>query len=259
MTDAGVDARFEGRLGAFRLDASLQTTAAGITTITGPSGSGKTTLLRCVAGLERLPGRLSVGGEVWQDVRIFKPAHQRAVGMVFQEASLFAHLSVRDNLLYGAKRAPKPHAIGLDETIDLLGLGPVMARGPQRLSAGERQRVAIGRALLSQPRLLLMDEPVANLDPSSRAEVLSYLEQLHAALMIPVIYVTHDEAEARRLSDRRLVMRGGQIAPQTPEDPEALEVLRREVDAMSREALKILAMETLKSRLKSSGNFTDII
>ena len=208
-----IEARFSGRLGDFSLDAEINAPAAGVTVLFGPSGCGKTTLLRCVAGLERLPGRLVVEGEVWQDEVRFLPAHQRPVGYVFQEASLLAHLSVRRNLLFGFQRTRDEQRINLDQVVALLGLEHLLERGVARLSGGERQRVAIGRALLSQPRLLLMDEPLASLDRARKAEVLPYLERLHGDLAIPILYVTHDPAEAARLGDRQITLSEGRTGP----------------------------------------------
>jgi molybdate transport system ATP-binding protein len=209
-----IEARFAGRLGAFGLDAAFTVPAQGITAIAGPSGCGKTTLLRCIAGLARMPGRLWVAGEVWQDRGCFLRPHQRAVGYVFQEASLLANLSVRDNLLFGFRRSKDRSKIAFDDVVSLLGAGPLLGRSTQRLSGGERQRVAIGRALLSQPHLLLMDEPLSSLDTDSKAEILPYLERLPRALAIPVLYVSHDPSEIARLADRVLLMRDGRIAPQ---------------------------------------------
>lgn len=205
-----IEGCFEGRLGGFSLDAAFAAPAVGVTALYGPSGSGKTTLLRCIAGLERLAGRLEVAGQVWQDGRLFLPPHKRPVGYVFQEPSLLAHLSVRGNLLYGFKRATD-RRIGLDEVVQLLGLGPLMDRSTGKLSGGERQRVAIARALLAQPRLLLLDEPLASLDAASKAEIMPYLDQLHRTLAIPMIYVSHEPAEILRLADRLLLMKAGRI------------------------------------------------
>ena len=207
---SGLSARFTGRLGVFDLDAALEAPLQGVTALVGPSGSGKTTILRCIAGLERLKGRLSVAGEVWQDDSQFLPAWRRPVGYVFQEASLFAHLPVRGNLLYGLKRA-RPGAITLADVTELLGLAPLLDRSTGRLSGGERQRVAIGRALLSQPKLLLMDEPLSGLDRAAKAEILPYLERLATANTLPMIYVSHDEAEVKRLSDRAIHIRDGRV------------------------------------------------
>ena len=212
MTAPPVEGRFTGRVGGFRLAAEFVLPPAGVTALSGPSGSGKTTLLRCIAGLTRLPGRLVVEGDVWQDERTFRTAHQRPVGMVFQEPSLLPHLSVKGNLLYGARRAPT-RAISLDDTVDLLGLSALLARSTANLSGGERQRVALGRALLSQPRLLLMDEPLSSLDAAAKSEILPYLGRLHAALALPTLYVSHDAQEIARLADHVLVMRDGAITP----------------------------------------------
>jgi molybdate transport system ATP-binding protein len=213
-----IEAAFDGRLGAFRLQASFTVPAAGVTVLFGPSGCGKTTLLRCLAGLTRLPGRLSVAGEVWQDARRFVPTHRRPIGYVFQEASLFPHLSVRRNLAFGAKRTGGVDPGEFDRVVALLDLGRLLERGAGALSGGERQRVAIGRALLSRPRLLLMDEPLASLDAARKAEVLPYLEALHREGGTPIVYVTHDLTEAGRLGDRMLVMREGAIVEQLASD-----------------------------------------
>ena len=187
----------------------------GITALFGPSGCGKTTILRCMAGLTRLSGRLAVGSESWQDdtKAVFRKPHERPIGYVFQEASLFQHLSVRGNLLYGARRASKaaPAALKFDDVVDLLGLGHLLDRAPLALSGGERQRVAVGRALLSQPRLLLMDEPLAALDRQTKEEILPYLEALHESLLIPILYVSHDIGEVERLADTLVLLNNGRI------------------------------------------------
>jgi molybdate transport system ATP-binding protein len=210
---AGVAGRFAGRLGSFRLDAEFALPARGLTALSGPSGSGKSTLLRCIAGLVRLTGKLTVAGQVWQDDSTFLPVHRRPVGMVFQDASLLPHLSVRGNLEFGWRRARGARSIAWDEAIGLLGLAPLLGRAPVNLSGGERQRVALGRALLSQPRLLLMDEPLSSLDAQSKAEILPYLDRLHRELAIPALYVSHDPAEIARLADRVLLMRDGRVSP----------------------------------------------
>ena len=210
-----IQASFRGRIGNFLLDASFEAPATGVTAIFGPSGCGKTTVLRCLAGLQHLPGSLcAVDGEVWQDASTFRKAHQRPVGYVFQEASLFTHLSVRGNLLYGAPRgaqAADADGIVLDEVIELLGLAKLLERSPQNLSGGERQRVAIGRALLSRPKLLLMDEPLSALDRLTKNEILPFLERLHERLALPVIYISHDMAEIERLADHLILMQQGKV------------------------------------------------
>ena len=210
-----IEARFSGRLGGFALDVGFAAPEEGITALFGPSGCGKTTTLRCVAGLERLPGRLAFGGETWQDETRFLPPHKRPVGYVFQEASLFPHLSVTGNLRYGLRRAAD-RGVAFDEVVGLLGLAHLLDRAPARLSGGERQRVAIGRALLSQPRLLLMDEPLAALDRDSKDEILPYLERLHDVLAIPVLYVSHDLAEVERLADHLVLLEGGRVRAAGP-------------------------------------------
>jgi molybdate transport system ATP-binding protein len=212
-----IRAEFSGRLGGFALDAAFEVPATGITGLFGPSGCGKSTVLRCLAGLQYLPdGLCDVGGDIWQDANNFRPPHQRPVGYVFQEASLFQHLSVQRNLLYGAPRHAQPSDIAFDEVMELLGLAKLLERSPQNLSGGERQRVAIGRALLSQPRLLLMDEPLSALDRETRDEILPFLERLHARLALPVIYVSHDIAEIERLADHLVLMQAGRVIAAGP-------------------------------------------
>ncbi len=212
-----IEARFSGRVGGFSLDAAFTAPDQGVTALFGPSGCGKTTVLRCIAGLERMDGGyFSLGdGEVWQDGRVFLPPYRRAVGYVFQEASLFPHLSVTANLRYGMRRAAD-RGVAFDEVTELLGLSRLLGRSPARLSGGERQRVAIGRALLSQPRLLLMDEPLAALDRISKDEILPYLERLHDALSIPVIYVSHDFSEVERLADHLVLLAAGRVTAAGP-------------------------------------------
>ncbi|MFC3229358.1 molybdenum ABC transporter ATP-binding protein [Marinibaculum pumilum] len=219
MTGPLIDIAFRGRLGGFDLDAAFAVPARGVTALFGPSGCGKTSVLRCIAGLQRLAGHCRVAGESWQDDTAFLPPHRRAVGYVFQEASLFAHLSVRRNLLYASRGRPPAAAdggIGFDEVVALLGLAPLLTRATARLSGGERQRVAIGRALLSQPRLLLMDEPLAALDRAAREEILPFLERLHGSLSLPVLYVSHDMAEVERLADMLVLMSAGRVTASGP-------------------------------------------
>jgi molybdate transport system ATP-binding protein len=215
----GIRARFRGRLGAFALDVVFAAPARGVTAFYGPSGSGKTTLLRCIAGLNRFAdGECRVNGEVWQDrARVFLPTHLRPLGYVFQEASLFAHLSVKRNLSFGAppRGGAKP-AIGWDEVVDLLGLAPLLDRAPRDLSGGERQRVALGRALLSQPKLLLMDEPLSALDAAAKEEILPFLERLRDRLSLPALYVTHDMAEVERLADHLVLLENGRAIAAGP-------------------------------------------
>jgi molybdate transport system ATP-binding protein len=209
---AGIDARFRREWPGFALDVDLALPGRGVTALFGPSGSGKTTLLRCVAGLERTPhGRLVVDGEVWQDTGRWVPTHRRPIGYVFQEASLFAHLSVMGNLRYGMKRAGDARRVSLEQAIELLGIGHLLERTPHRLSGGERQRVAIARALAVGPRLLLMDEPLAALDSKRKQEILPYLERLRDQLDVPVLYVSHAADEVARLADHLVSMEAGRV------------------------------------------------
>jgi molybdate transport system ATP-binding protein len=210
-TPGRIDVAFRRQLGAFALDAAFDIPAAGITAIFGPSGCGKTTVARCIAGLQHLDDSYcAVDGDVWQDGNTFRPPHLRPVGYVFQEASLFPHLSVRRNLLYGAPRQAL-RSISLDEVVDLLGVSRLLDRFPRHLSGGERQRVAIGRALLSQPKLLLMDEPLAALDRVTKHEILPFLERLHERLSMPIVYISHDMTEIERLADHLVLMANGYV------------------------------------------------
>jgi molybdate transport system ATP-binding protein len=208
---AEVEFRLAGRFGALQLTCAARLPASGVTAVMGPSGSGKTTLLRCLAGLARAKGRVRVGEAVWQDDRRFLPPHQRGVGYVFQEASLLPHLTVAGNLDYAVRRAPPAPGPGFGEVVEQLGLAALLMRRPGALSGGERQRVAIARALLSRPDLLLMDEPLSSLDADSKAETLAYLERLIGDLSLPVIYVTHDAREARRLARHTLALEAGRL------------------------------------------------
>ncbi|MFC6979710.1 molybdenum ABC transporter ATP-binding protein [Microbulbifer taiwanensis] len=188
----------------------------GITAIFGRSGSGKTTLLRCFAGLQQADrARLVVGGETWQDEGLSLPTHKRPLGYVFQEASLFPHLSARGNLDYAIKRAGAecPGEL-IERVVSLMGIGPVLDRFPGQMSGGERQRVAIARALLIRPRLLLMDEPLASLDTARKQEILPYLERLRSEFDMPILYVSHSIDEVARLADHLLMLDGGRVAAQ---------------------------------------------
>jgi len=241
---AAIEARFSGPLGAFHIDVAFTAPGYGVTALFGPSGCGKTTVLRCIAGLNRLSGKLRVDGELWQDDAsgTFLKTYQRRIGYVFQEASLFPHLSVRDNLLYGARRAKEdgPAPISLDDAVTMLGIGHLLDRAPGALSGGERQRVAIGRALLSRPRVLLMDEPLAALDRMTKEEILPYLEALRENLSIPIFYVSHDMSEVERLADTLVLLDKGRVAALGPlselqSDP-ALPLLRMPEAAVMLEA-----------------------
>lgn len=213
-----IRARFHIERPGFTLDVDLDLPGRGITALFGPSGSGKTTLLRCVAGLERSPGGvLTIDGQPWQDNGIFIPTHKRPLGYVFQEASLFPHLTARGNLEYGMKRvSERERRVAMDRAVELLGIGHLLDRLPDGLSGGERSRVGIARALLTSPRLLLMDEPLAALDLARKNEILPYLERLHDELEIPLLYVSHSPDEVARLADHIVVIEAGRAVAQGP-------------------------------------------
>ena len=204
----------------FELAADLELPATGITVLFGASGSGKTTVLRCVAGLERArKGLVQIGPDVWQDddTGVFLPTWRRPLGYVFQEASLFDHLTVQDNMQYGLKRTGSREARQvLDSVIRLLGIESLLDRVPAQLSGGERQRVAIARALATQPRLLLLDEPLASLDHARKQEILPWLERLRDELSTPMLYVTHSADELARLADHLVVLDRGRVKAEGP-------------------------------------------
>lgn len=196
----------------FSLEVGFEVPLSGVTVLFGPSGCGKTTLLRALAGLEPCQGRLRLGEECWQDGKRRLPTHRRRLGYVFQEASLFPHLSARGNLDYGWKRLPPAERQLAPQTvIDWLGLAPLLGHRAHELSGGQRQRVAIGRALLTSPRILLLDEPLSALDRAAKQEILPYLEELAAQSGVPIFYVTHAPEEVERLADRVILMERGRI------------------------------------------------
>jgi molybdate transport system ATP-binding protein len=206
-----IEADFTLTVPGFELEAKLELPVHGVTALFGPSGAGKSMLLRCFAGLSRPQrGRLIVNGHVWQDGRSFVPPHRRPVGMVFQDAALFPHLDVQQNLDFGARRSPG-RAAGTDNLIELLGIAHLLTRRTDTLSGGEKQRVAIARALFSAPQLLLLDEPLAALDAQRKAELLPYLEALHRELDIPVVYVSHAPEEVARLADHIVQLGNGRV------------------------------------------------
>ncbi|MFP6862237.1 molybdenum ABC transporter ATP-binding protein, partial [Pseudomonas sp.] len=215
-----IQARFKVEHVGFSLDVELNLPGRGVSALFGDSGSGKTSCLRCFAGLDQpRQGYLQVNGELWQDSTqgIFVPAHQRAVGYVFQDANLFAHLTVRRNLQYGLKRIPTAQRrIALEQAVELLGIEHLLERLPGKLSGGEQQRVGIARALLTSPRLLLLDEPLASLDLKRKQEVLPYLERLHQELEIPIIYVSHSPDEVARLADHLVLLEDGKVSASGP-------------------------------------------
>lgn len=207
---------FEARLdrGAFRLDCRFRE-ESGALALFGPSGSGKSTVLGVIAGLivpDR--GRVVLDGEVLTDTQagILVPAHRRRIGVVFQDSRLFPHLSVRANLLYGRPSGAASQAQALDSVLEMLGIGPLLARRTAALSGGERQRVAIGRALLAQPRLLLLDEPMASLDFERRQEIMPYIQRLRDEAGVPIVYVSHAVDEVARLAQQVIVLDAGAVA-----------------------------------------------
>jgi len=212
----GLEVQLEQRLGDFRLAVEFTAPATGVTALFGRSGSGKTSVLRAVAGLIRAPrGLVRIGDEVWQDDRRFIPTYRRSLGYVFQEASLFPHLTVRRNLEYGMRRiAAAQRRIEFDDIVELLGIAPLLKRPVNRLSGGERQRVSVARALLTSPRLLLMDEPLSALDHEAKGAILPYLESLHDELAIPSLYVSHDPNEVARLADHMVLLEQGRVIAQ---------------------------------------------
>ncbi|MBR2575249.1 MAG: molybdenum ABC transporter ATP-binding protein [Loktanella sp.] len=187
----------------------------GVSVLFGPSGSGKTTLINAVAGLIRPDqGRIAVDDWVLTDTasRRHIAPHRRRIGYIFQDARLFPHLSVRQNLAYGRWFAPRDARVAsMDHTVEMLGIGHLLSRRPATLSGGEKQRVAIGRALLSGPRLILADEPLAALDEARKAEILPYFERLRDEVAVPILYVSHASAEVARLATTVIALRAGRV------------------------------------------------
>jgi molybdate transport system ATP-binding protein len=214
------------RVGDFAVDASFETEGH-LVALFGRSGAGKTTLVNVIAGLI-VPnrGRVVVDGTTLVDTDrgIFVPKHRRRIGYVFQEGRLFPHLTVRQNLLFGRFFTPRGERYGsLGHVVDLLGLAPLLDRRPGSLSGGEKQRVALGRALVRSPRLLLMDEPLASLDDARKAEILPYIETLRDEVRVPIVYVSHAVSEVMRLASTVVVLRAGRVTGVGP----AAEVMRR--------------------------------
>ena len=213
-----IDIALNGMLGNFSIDCSFTAPSYGVTALYGPSGCGKTSILRAIAGLNHLNGKVSIGTDVWQDESQFVPIHKRPLGYVFQEASLFPHLSVRKNLIFGMPKNTKDLSPSFEEVIEFLNISHLIDRAPQNLSGGERQRVAIGRALLSKPHILMMDEPLSALDKRSRDEILPFLIRLRDRLSLPIIYITHDIYEVERLADYLVLMDKGRVIAAGPLD-----------------------------------------
>jgi molybdate transport system ATP-binding protein len=207
------------RRGTFLLDAQIELMTPGVVALFGRSGCGKSTLVHVIAGLLAADdGQVVLDDTVLQDTarQLYVPPERRRIGYVFQDARLFPHLSVAANLTYGEKRAAGRHYVTIDAVADLLALGALMSRRTHQLSGGEKQRVGIGRALLSQPNLLLLDEPLASLDAARRDEVLPYLELLRDQLSIPMVYVSHNFDEVLRLATDVVLMEAGKVIAQGP-------------------------------------------
>ena len=259
------------------LDLSFEAPLPGVVALFGPSGSGKSSLVHCVAGLLRADRSVvRVGEVVLSGDGVWLPPERRRIGMVFQQALLFPHLSVAANLRYGARRVPArdraPATVadgmpGFDELVALLGLEGLLARRPHGLSGGERRRVAIGRALLSRPRLLALDEPLAGLDDERRAEILPYLARLRERLSMPILYVTHAVDEVIRLADTLVLLRAGRVMACGPaagvladvqgmlagrEDAACL-LAGRVVSAEAESGLVVVAAGSFLLRVPSSG------
>lgn len=199
----------------FNLNVDFTIPKQGVTALFGKSGSGKTTILRFLAGLDRpKEGYFKIHDQIWQDHTQFTPAHKRRVGYVFQDANLFAHLNVEENLAFGYKRTKNRG--NWDQTIQYLGLEPLLKRSPTNLSGGEKQRVAIARALLSDPEILLMDEPLSALDRFSKDDIIPYLENLQQTFGVPVVFVSHDTDEVERLATHMVLLEKGQVIASGP-------------------------------------------
>jgi molybdate transport system ATP-binding protein len=225
--------------GDFTLEIAQEFALSGVTGLFGQSGSGKSTLLRVIAGLEtRAVGRVMMGSEVWQDERNRLPPERRGVGYVFQDTRLFPHLTVQGNLDYALRRARGLGGPEMAEIVAALDLGGLLLRRPAALSGGEKQRVAVGRALLTAPKILLMDEPLAALDEARKAEILPYLERLRDQSRVPILYVSHSVGEVARLAQNMVVLRAGRVlragsAADVLSDPDAVPMVgQREAGAV---------------------------
>jgi molybdate transport system ATP-binding protein len=211
---SGLELRIRHRASpVFALEIDCTLPDRGVTAIYGPSGSGKSTLLNCIAGLQSAGSgsRIAYRGTTWQSDQHFVNPWQRGIGFVFQDARLFPHLSVRENLDYAIERRIQTSEISLEKVCDWLALGDLLPRAATQLSAGQKQRVAIGRALLSAPQLLLLDEPLANLDKRSALQCLQYLEGLRDDLDLPMLYVSHNMEEVSQLADELLLISDGAV------------------------------------------------
>ena len=215
--------------GSFRLHAALSFPLRGVTAMYGPSGCGKSLILRSIAGLDRhRDSTVHLGDTRWQTEGIFIPAHRRNLAYVFQEPSLFSHLSVRGNIGYAYKRAAvRGDFNSPDRLITRMGLDKLQNRSTHSLSGGEKQRTALARALASNPRLILMDEPMTGLDIQARAEIIACLNRIQKEYGIPMLYVSHDPWELYKLADRVLILNR-----QGPVSTVSMDIFREYVDSL---------------------------
>ncbi len=202
----------------FALNAAFTAPADRASALFGASGAGKSTILRAIAGLDKnITGRVEVGGEIWQDENIYCPPHKREIGYVFQDSALLPHLSVRGNLEYAQKRvAPASRRVKFGDAVDFLALGNLLMRFPDTLSGGEKQRAAIARALLTSPKLLLLDEPLSALDAGAKARILPLLQKLRREFAIPLIYVSHSIDEVARITSHMVLLANGAVLTTGP-------------------------------------------
>lgn len=211
-----IDIKLKRKQGRFTINTYFQGAATGVTALFGPSGAGKTSIVNMVAGLMKPDaGRIVINEDCLFDSarRIDLPPEKRRIGYVFQDGRLFPHLTVRANLTYGMHQTPAERRfVTLDEVVDLLGIEALLKRRPAKLSGGEKQRVAIGRALLTSPALLLMDEPLASLDAARKAEVLPFITRLSNRFSVPILYVSHDLDEILNLSSHLVILENGRVA-----------------------------------------------
>lgn len=201
------------RFDSFDLDVAFEA-PPGVTVLFGQSGSGKTTIMRAIAGLITPDaGHIALDRDVLLDTANKKvlPPHMRQLGYIFQDDRLFPHLTVKQNLMYGARFAKNRQGPSSDRVIEILGISHLLNRRPGRLSGGEKQRVAIGRALLSRPRMILADEPLASLDEARKAEIIPYFERLQSEIDTPMLYVTHSVSELTRLANHVVVFEAGRV------------------------------------------------
>ncbi|WP_245256471.1 molybdenum ABC transporter ATP-binding protein [Bartonella tamiae] len=210
-----IDVHLHAHFSHVALNFAFCVPSQGVSVLYGPSGSGKTSLLRAIAGLNHFHGHVKIGEHIWQNENYFTPVHKRAIGYVFQEPSLFPHLSVKKNLTFG-QRNERTSSLNFMKVIDLLNIGSLLHRSSHHLSGGERQRVAIARAVLSNPKILLMDEPLSALDTEARHDILHLLIQLRDHLSLPILYITHNMYEVDHLANQLILINEGKVLATGP-------------------------------------------